>query len=153
MGIILTVVVPYAHLQNGVVEQSIRTIFNGVRCLLAESNLPKSLWAEVTATVIYTRNRLLLTCHPDVIPEEKWSGKRQDVGHLRPFGCIGYARVPEELIRSKLDPRSVKYVMVGYSSYGYRLYDRTHRLIVTSQSIVFEEGVTESQLLLVSTML
>ena len=43
MGISLTPVVPYAHAQNGVVERSIRMIFDGVRCLLAESDLPKSL--------------------------------------------------------------------------------------------------------------
>lgn len=140
MGIVLKPVVPYAHAQNGVVERSIRTIFDGVRCLLAESGLPKSLWAEAAATIIYTQNLLPSIRHPDLVPEEKWLGKRQDVGHLCSFGCIGYARVPKKLIRSKLDSRSVKYVMVGYSSHGYRLYDRVNRLIVTSQNVIFKEG-------------
>ena len=63
------------------------------------------------------------------------------MGHLHPFGCIAYARVPNELIRSKLDPRSVKYVMVGYSTHGYRLYNRNTRLIITSRDVIFEEGV------------
>ena len=70
-------VVPYAHSQNGVVKCLIRTVFNRVRCLLAESGLPKSLWAEAAATIIYMRNLLPSACHPEVIPEEKWLGKRQ----------------------------------------------------------------------------
>ena len=31
--------------------------------------------------------------------------------------------------------------MVGYSSHGYCLYDRTNRLIVTSRNVIFEEGL------------
>ncbi|KAG5717498.1 Copia protein, partial [Termitomyces sp. T112] len=140
MGIVMKPVVPYAHSQNGVIEHSIRTVFNGVQCLLAESGLPKSLWGEAAATIIYTRNLLPSSRHPDAVPEERWMGKKQDVGHLHPFGCVGYARVPEELTRSKLDPRSVKYILVGYSSHGYHLYDKAHRLIITSRDVIFEEG-------------
>lgn len=31
--------------------------------------------------------------------------------------------------------------MVGYSSHGYRLYDKNTRVIVTSRDVIFEEGV------------
>ena len=75
-------------------------------------------------------------------------GRKQDVGHLRSFGCVGYARVPEELIKSKLDPQLVKYAMVGYSSHGYRLYNKNACIVVTSQDIIFEEGTGHQTLVL-----
>ncbi len=34
--------------------------------------------------------------HPGIIPEEKWTGERQDVGHIRVWGCIAYAYIPSE---------------------------------------------------------
>lgn len=124
-GIVLRPVVPYAHSQNGFIERAIWTIIEGVRCMLAESGLSKELWAEAAATQIHTRNRLLSVRHKGV-PEEKWSGKRQNVVYLRPFGCIVFAKVLKELIKSKLEPKLVKCVLVGYAGMGgYRLFDKT----------------------------
>ena len=87
-GIILTVTTPYVHAQNGLVERTNWTILEGVRCMLAESGLPKELWAEAAAAQIYTRNLLPMSCHPGIIPKEAWLGKRQRVDHLRPWGCL-----------------------------------------------------------------
>ncbi|KAF9456395.1 hypothetical protein BDZ94DRAFT_1144613, partial [Collybia nuda] len=64
--------------------------------MLADSGLPKSLWAEAAATACYVRNFVPSSCHPGVIPAEAWTGKQQDVSHLRPFGCTAFAKVPKE---------------------------------------------------------
>ena len=40
---------------------------------------------------------------------------------------------------SKLAKRSQKYVFVGYTANGYRLWDRTTRKIVTSSRVIFDE--------------
>jgi hypothetical protein len=37
-------------------------------------------------------------------PQEKFIGKKLNVSHLRVFGCITYAHVPDEK-KSKLDPK------------------------------------------------
>ena len=50
----------------------------------------------------------------DVIPEEKWLGKKPHVSHLRVFGSVAYALVPEEK-REKLDVKCIKLLFVGYS--------------------------------------
>lgn len=60
--------------------------------------------------------------------------------HLHPWGCLAWAKVPDELIKSKLEPRSVRVCLVGYANSGYRLYDQTSRSIVTSCDVIFEEG-------------
>lgn len=91
--------------------------------MLAESGLPKDLWAEAASTQIYTRNWLPSSRHPNKIPEQSWTGRRQGVAHLRPFGYDAFAKVLPELVQSKLDPQSVKYVFVGYSENEYRLFD------------------------------
>jgi hypothetical protein len=47
-------------------------------------------------------------------PEEKYSGRKPDLSHLKVFGCIAYVHVPDEL-RIKLDPKAEKCVFIGYS--------------------------------------
>jgi hypothetical protein len=42
-------------------------------------------------------------------PEEKFTGKKPDVSHLRAFGCIAYIHVPNEK-KSKLDPKAKIYL-------------------------------------------
>lgn len=74
-GIVLHVTTPYAHAQNGVAERANRTIMEGVRCVLAESGLPKNLWAEAASTQVYTRNLLPTSHHPNTIPKETWTGR------------------------------------------------------------------------------
>ena len=56
-------------------------------------------------------------------PEEAFSGKKLDIGHLRIFGCIAYSNVPKEK-RTKLEPTTEKGIFVGYSetSKAFRIY-------------------------------
>jgi Reverse transcriptase (RNA-dependent DNA polymerase)/gag-polypeptide of LTR copia-type/GAG-pre-integrase domain len=140
-GIILECGAAYAHGSNGVAERAIRTIIEGVRTVLVDSGAPHFLWAEAAATVAYVRNLTPSARHPDTIPEEAFTQKRQNISHLRPFGCVAYAHIPSEIDHSKLSPRSSKYNLIGY--YGrdaYKLYDPTSRAIVKARNVVFEEG-------------
>lgn len=84
-GIIHESNMPYGHPQNSVAEHGIRTTIKGVRYMLADSGLSKSLWAKATSTAVYLCNFILSACHPGLIPAEVWSGKQQDVSHLCPF--------------------------------------------------------------------
>ncbi|EDR06651.1 retrovirus-related pol polyprotein [Laccaria bicolor S238N-H82] len=140
-GIIVEFSAPYAHGQNGVAERGMRIIIKGVRCVLADSGLPPSLWADAAAYIIYTRNLIPSARHPRLIPAEKWTNKRQDISHLRPFGCIAYAKIPAEISISKLAPRSIKYALIGYFGRGtYKLWDRASGTTIKSRDVIFEEG-------------
>lgn len=63
---------------------------------------------------------------------------------------MAFAKISEELIRSKLDSRSAKYVLVGYCDNGYRLYDQGTCLIVILYNIIFDEGLRHCSLTTIS---
>lgn len=149
-GIVLKITTPYAHAQNGLAERANHMILEGMCYMLAESGLPKESWAEVAATQIYTRNLLPSAWHPGTIPNEAWTGRRQCMDHLQPWGCLAWAKIPEELVRSKLDPRLVKTRLVGYTNGGYRLYDQRSRSVVTSRDVIFDEGVGHRSLTVIN---
>jgi hypothetical protein len=82
--------------------------------MLNEKNLPNYFWAEAVATAIYIMNRTPTAVVHGMTPEEKFTGKKPDVSHLRMFGCITYVHVLDEK-RSKLDQKAEKCIFIGNS--------------------------------------
>ncbi|GJT34550.1 retrotransposon protein, putative, ty1-copia subclass, partial [Tanacetum coccineum] len=126
---------------NGLAECMNRTLMDKVHCLLIQSGLPKTFWAEATCTAAYLINRSPSTAIEKNTPMEMWSGHPSDYGMLRTFGCVAYSHVKQ----GKLEPRAVKCVLLGYPEgvKGYRLYrlDNESPKIVTSRNVVFNESV------------
>nr|GEV45067.1 retrotransposon protein, putative, Ty1-copia subclass [Tanacetum cinerariifolium] len=124
--------------QNGLAERMNRTLMDKVRCLLIQSGLPKTFWAEATCTAAYLINRSPSTTIEKKTPMEMWSGHPSDYGMLRTFGCFAYSHVQQ----GKLEPRVVKCVLLGYPEgvKGYRLYrlDNESPKIVTSRFVEVE---------------
>ena len=50
-------------------------------------------------------NRAPTAAVHDVTPEEKFTGNKPDLSHMKVFGCIAYVHVPDDL-RTKLDPKA-----------------------------------------------
>ncbi|KAG8481238.1 hypothetical protein CXB51_026069 [Gossypium anomalum] len=130
----------YTPQQNGVCERKNRTVMNMARCLLFQSKLPNSFWAEAINSLVYLLNKLPTHTVKDKTPFEAWHGLKPSVAHLKVFGCVCYVLVPAER-RTKLEKRSVPCIFVGYSSdkKGYRLYDPSTRKILVSRDIRFDE--------------
>ncbi len=82
--------------------------------MLNEKNLPNYFWAEAIVTVMYIMNRTPTTVVHGMTPEEKFTGKKPNVSHLKVFGYIAYVHVPNEK-KSKLDPKAKKCIFIGYS--------------------------------------
>ena len=110
------------------------------RSMLKEKNFPKELWAEAVACSIYLLNRCPTKGVKKMTPQEAWSGYKPNVAHLRVFGCVAYAQVPEAK-RRKLDDRGEKCVFVGYSeeSKAYKLYNPLTGKLVVSRYVIFSE--------------
>lgn len=102
-GICHEVTVAYSPQQNGVAERMNRTLMESARAMLSHAGLPNSYWAEALATAAYLRNRTPTTAIKEAAtPYEKWYGRKPSVDHLRVFGCVAYAHIPDEE-RRKLD--------------------------------------------------
>ncbi|GJZ59552.1 retrovirus-related pol polyprotein from transposon TNT 1-94 [Tanacetum coccineum] len=95
--------------QNGLAERMNRTLLNKVRCLLIQSGLPDSFWAEATVTTTYLINRSPSTALEKKTPMDLWSGHPANYEMLRIFGCVAYSHVNQ----GKLKPRAIKCIFLG----------------------------------------
>ena len=61
-------------------------------------------------------------------------GMNHSVSHLKKFGCVAYAHVPDEL-RKKLDNKAHKCIFVIYfeDTKEYKLYDPVTRKVIISR--------------------
>jgi len=130
----------YTPQQNGVAERKNRHIAEVARAMMNEKELPHYFWAEAVATAAYIMNRTPTAAVHGVTPEQKFTGRRPDLSHLKVFGCVAYMHVPAEK-RSKLDPKAEKCIFIGYSQEqkGYRCYNPLTRILKVSRDVIFDE--------------
>ena len=143
-GITHELTMPHTPQQNGVAERMNRTLQESARAMLAHANLPQGYWAEAIAAAAYLRNRVAISPVEQKTPHEMWYGRRPNLSHLRVFGCIAYAHVPD-CERKKFDGKARKLRFVGYctTSKGYRLFDEETRKLIKSRDVNFNEAVFE----------
>jgi hypothetical protein len=133
----------YSPQQNGIVERKNKHIIEITHAMLKEKNLPNYFWAEMVTIVVYIMNRTPTAAVHGMTLEEKFTGKKPYVSHLRVFGCIAYVHVPDEK-RSKLDPKAKKCIFIRYSleQKGYRCFNPSIRKLQVSKDVVFDEMVS-----------
>ncbi len=106
------------HEENGIAERGWRTIVMMKDSMLIDSGLPNGFWAEAMETANYFRNRLpiKIKIYDEIIPEEAWMGRRQDLQHVRIFGILALCNILDEK-RSKSDYQRVwQGILIRYSS-------------------------------------
>ena len=141
-GVVHQLTIPKCPEQNGVAERFNRTLVEMVRSMLADSELPKSFWAEALATAIYLQNRSPTKPVEGKTPYEAIYGEKPNVGHLKVFGCSAYSYIPKDE-RQKLDSKARKCIFLGYpcNRKGYRLYDQSIRRVIHSRHVAFNESM------------
>ena len=75
--------------------------------------MPRTFWAEAVQCVAYLLNRCPTKSVKFKTLDEAWSGRKPEVSHLRIFGCIAYAHIPDQK-RKKLDDKGEKCIFIGY---------------------------------------
>ena len=94
--------IPNTPEQNGVTERLNRTLMEKVRPMLTQAGLPKIYWAEAANTANYLKNRTPSQALLGKTSFEMWYDRKPDLSHLKTFGCIAYAYIPDAQ-RKKLD--------------------------------------------------
>lgn len=83
----------YTSQHNGVAERANRSIIEKARCLLNESELPKSFWGETVSVAVYLINRSPTVALPSgITPAEAFYSRKPNVGRMRIFGCLTQRR-------------------------------------------------------------
>lgn len=129
--------VPYSPNQNGTAERKNRTLVESMRALLHHAGYPKRLWGESFLTAIYLQNRSPHSALDGATPYFKYHAKHPDLSHIRVFGTPAFAHIPKEK-RQKLDPKSSKHWLVGFSEKhkAYKLVDANGKFTV-ARDVVF----------------
>ena len=89
-GIQRRLTVPYTPEQNGIAKRRNRTLVQIPRCILIESGLSESFWAEAVGTANYIRNRCPTRALSIEISLEKCTNRKMKLGYLRTFGSRVY---------------------------------------------------------------
>jgi transposase InsO family protein len=142
LGITRRFTIPHNPEQNGIAERKNRTLLDMARCLMLQSGLPPSFWAEAVNTANYIRNRCPSKSLGGRTPYEVWTGKKPNVSHFREFGCHVF-RLDRQPNRGKFDSRAKEGVFLGYSeeSKGYGVWMPNERKVEITRDVKFLEAV------------
>ena len=142
LGIIHQTSCPHTSQQNGVAERKHRHLLDMTRTLLVEMGVPHSLWHDALLTSAYLLNRLPSSPLGGEVPLRRLHPTRE-LFSLPPrvFGCVAFVHDHTPNL-SKLSPRSIKGVFVGYSrtQKGYRVYLPDQRKYLVSADVTFFES-------------
>lgn len=124
-------------------EHANHNIVEMIRSLIHVQHLKLEFCAETVANAIYIRNRCPTKALVTITPQEAWSGRKPSIVHMRVFGCIAYAMVPNTK-RGKLDPKGTKSLFIGYckGTRSYRLMCIETKKIIRSCDVIFVEDTT-----------
>lgn len=115
-GIAIKYAAPYMHEENGVAERGWRTIVTMKDSFLIDSGLPLEFWVEAMDTANYLQNRLpTKSQRGELIPEEDWTGEKQDVSHVKVFGSVVSVVIPKEKRYKSNIYKNWKGIFIGYS--------------------------------------
>jgi Reverse transcriptase (RNA-dependent DNA polymerase)/gag-polypeptide of LTR copia-type/Integrase core domain/GAG-pre-integrase domain len=130
--------VPGTPQQNGVAERMNQTLMDMTRCLIIESGVTKTLWADALHTACHIRNKCPSKAIDEQVPETLWLGRESKLKHLRVYGCKVWSVANA---RKKLDAKSEECVLIGYPDgvKGYKLWNLKNDDIFVSRNVKFDE--------------
>ena len=74
--------------------------------------LPHAFWLEAIMCATHVLSRCPTKALQSVTPYEAWHGRKPSIAHLRVFGCLAYALVPQQH-QTKLDDKAVNASLLG----------------------------------------
>nr|CAN65095.1 hypothetical protein VITISV_011639 [Vitis vinifera] len=131
--------------QNGIAERKNRHLLEVARSLMFSMNVPKLFWGQAVLTAAYLINRMpsrVLKFQTPCQTLLKSFPTTRFISTIPPkiFGCSVFVHINQQH-RSKLDPRSLKCIFLGYSSNqkGYKCYSPVTRKFYNLMDVTFFE--------------
>ena len=131
--------------QNGIAERKNRHSLEVARSLMFSTNVPKLFWGEAVLTAAYLINRMSSRVLKFQTPCQtllKSFPTTRLISIVPPkiFGCSVFVHINQQH-RSKLDPKSLKCIFLGYSANkkGYKCYSPVTRKFYNSMDVTFFE--------------
>ena len=145
-GVEIQSTAPYSPSQNGAAERLNRTLIELTRAMLIANDLPIFLWEYAVMHAAYLRERAPTRPLQGKTPYKAWFHKKPDVSHLREFGIPVYILLQGHKEAPKLQPRSKRYLFVGYDdgSKSVRYYNPETRKVLTSRNFRFLDNLPPS---------
>ncbi|KAJ9565708.1 hypothetical protein OSB04_001674 [Centaurea solstitialis] len=128
--------------QNGVAERKNRHLLEVARALLFHMTVPKPFWADAVATACFLINRMPSVILDGQIPfSVLFPTKSLFPIDPKIFGSTCFVRDTRPHI-TKLDPKSLKCVFLGYSRLqkGYRCFSPMLNRYIVSRDVTFHEN-------------
>lgn len=140
-GIQRRLTVIYTAQQNGLAERKNRTLVEKARCMMIESKVPETLWAEAIATTNYIVNRCPAKALNGETPYMKWVGRIPSVKHLHIFGSKVFT-LHKQKRHSKFSPKASECVFIGYAKYSkaYRIYLPKKNTVIVRRDVKVLDG-------------
>nr|GEV96549.1 retrotransposon protein, putative, Ty1-copia subclass [Tanacetum cinerariifolium] len=140
-GIIAHHTPPYTPQNNEVSERRNRTLLDMVRSMMSQTALPKSFWDYALETAPRILN-MVPTKKVEKTPYEIWHGQAPKMSYLKVWGCEAFVKRDTLTKPDKLDPRSYKYIFVGYPKeiMGYSFYSPSKNKVFVARNAEFFES-------------
>lgn len=137
-GIQYHLTVPYTPQQNSVAERMNRSLTEKARSMIHNANLNKNLWGEAILTATYLINITPTKAIAEhKTPFELWHNKKPRLSHLRVFGSTVY--IHNKTRKTKFDKKSVKRILVGYETNGYKVLNTETGTFSIARDVIFDE--------------
>ncbi|GJU01029.1 retrovirus-related pol polyprotein from transposon TNT 1-94 [Tanacetum coccineum] len=129
--------------QNGVIERRNHTLIEAARTMLIYAKAPLFLWAEVVATICYTKNRSIIHLRHGKTPYELLHDKLPELSFFHVFGALCYPTNDSENL-SKLQPKTDIGIFIGYAptEKAVQIYNQHTRRIIETIHVDFDELTT-----------
>ena len=131
---------PYTKEPNGFAERINRTLFDKIRAILLEANLPLYLWGEALLAVVYIYNRTPHSAISYKTPYEMKNNTKPDISNIKIWGSVVYYKDKTNNNNSKLKPKAKRGILIGYGQNQYRIWDIDNKRPIWSRDVHIIEG-------------
>ena len=130
--------------QNPFAERWIRILVEIARTLMIHSNCSAIFWEDAIFHANWIKNRVTTRGLKGKVPYTMWWGKKPNLEHARPFGCLGYVLIHKERrVGNKFDAVAEPGVFLGFSDNhsAYKMYMLGSRKVKIARDVRFYEEI------------